>query len=174
VFAARFAGRGCRESEQVASSSSQAGTYVTYPIEPSIWTLARAGVDWLERACMIGKSGWRAAMPVGACASNATDCARPNHKEQVLVRRCLFRHRQSLGPRFGRSSALCTQSRPRLQSQRAPSTGRKLLVVALAQRCSLRSLPPLQSVVAELCGDGYASQGRPRALPLPAARPCSS
>jgi hypothetical protein len=154
VFAARFAGRGCRESEQVASSSSQAGTYVTYPIEPSIWTLARAGVDWLERACMIGKSGWRAAMPVGACASNATDCARPNHKEQVLVRRCLFRHRQSLGPCSRRSSALCTQSRPRLQSVSTSS------VCPLAASCSSspspsaaafegRPLPRLQSVVAE-------------------------
>lgn len=116
------------------ASNVKAGTYRR---RPSIRPLARAGVQWLERACMIGKSGWRAArvssLPVGACALNATACARPNHKEQELVRRCLFRHRESLGPCFRRSSALCTQSRPCLQCQRAPSTGRELLVVVVAR-----------------------------------------
>jgi hypothetical protein len=78
---------------------------------------------------MIGSSVWRCRLSqLELALSNATNCARPNHKEQELVRRCLFRHRQSLGPCSRRSSALCTQSRLCLQRQRASSTGRKLVV----------------------------------------------
>jgi len=146
---------------------------------PSIKPLARAGVEWLERACMIGKSGWRAArvssLPVGACALNATDCARPNHKEQRACPALPISTQRVTWALF--TPIICTLHAipPTLavstSSVHWPRAARRR---RRRQACSLRPLPPLQSVVAEHCCDGYASQGRPRALPLPAARPCSS
>ena len=157
------------------ASSVKAGTYRR---RPSIRPLARAGVEWLERACMIGKSGSRAArvssLPVGACALNATDCARPNHKEQRACPAVPISTQRVTWALF--PPIICTLhaippvlavSTSSVHWPRAARRRRR-------QACSLRPLPPLQSVVAEHCCDGCASQGRPRALPLPAARPCSS